>query len=388
MTPSPQSLPLTRKVSRRLLLALAGAALLLVCMAGFGFFTLERAFAHSAHITQDTTRRIEITLKLQKLLQQAALPVHHYHIDGDTGQRMHFRMLAGDVNKTFEEALAPHDGSQPQEFVPIAASWQRLQGEITAILALPDPNAMGLRRIHERIHHLDEEVRALSDQVGTLHDADRARTQQQLADASRWNRTLTAAVTGAFLVTVLSLMFGGASVVHSQAQLRELSIRDGLTGLFNRREFQAQLQLQLDRARRQGVPCSVLLLDVDYFKTVNDSYGHDVGDRVLQELADLVTREVRKTDLVARFGGEELVVLLPQTDKPAALALGHRVRQAVAAHQGFVAPDGQTFLITVSVGVASFPADAPREDALIRAADLAMYEAKRAGRNQVAHQSV
>ncbi|MFC4640487.1 diguanylate cyclase [Deinococcus hohokamensis] len=377
---------MTQKVRRRLLLGLAGATLLLVCMAGAGYFTLQRAFDHSAHITQDTTRRIEISLKLQKLLQRAALPVHHYHIDRDPEQRMHFRMLAREIDATFREALAPHDGSRPRDFLALAGSWQQLQGEITALLALPDPNAMGLRQIHERIHGLDEKVRALSDRVGALHDADRARTQQQLADASRWNRTLTVAVTGAFLATVLSLMLGAAGVIHSQARLRELSIRDGLTGLFNRREFQAQLQRQLERARRQGGPCSVLLLDVDYFKTINDTYGHDIGDRVLQELSDLVTREVRRADLVARFGGEELVVLLPQTDKASALALGQRVRQAVASHQGFMAPDGQAFSITVSVGVASFPADAPREDALIRAADLAMYEAKRAGRNQVSHQ--
>ncbi|MFD1731837.1 GGDEF domain-containing protein [Deinococcus malanensis] len=217
-----------------------------------------------------------------------------------------------------------------------------------------------------------------------MHDADRARTRSQLASAARWNRTLTRVVLGAFFLTVLSLLLGAFSIMRSQAVLRELSMRDALTGLFNRREFQARLEGHLDQARRHGQPCSVLLLDVDHFKVVNDTYGHDVGDRVLQELAGLVSGVVRQTDVVARFGGEEIVALLPDTDEHVALVMGDRIREAVAAHHGFSAPDGTAFRITVSIGVASFPSDAPREDALIRAADQAMYAAKHSGRNRVA----
>ncbi|UBV44157.1 GGDEF domain-containing protein (plasmid) [Deinococcus taeanensis] len=375
-----------RWVRHPLVLGLAGTAVLFVGLAGYGFRTLEHAFERSARITQDTTQRIEVTLKLQKLLQRAALPVHHYHIDGHSEQRMHFRMLAGEINGTLSETLSVRSGSRPQDFAAIASSWRDLQGEITALLALPDPNAMGLRVIHARIHALDEEVRALSDRVGALHDADRIRTQEQLADAARWNRTLTVLVTAAFLVTVLSLMLGAAMMIHSQATLRDLSMRDALTGLFNRREFQARLRRQVELARRQGGSCAVLLLDVDHFKAVNDTYGHEVGDLVLRELAEVVCREVRRADLVARFGGEELVVLLPHTDKATAVSVGQRVQQAVAGHPAFVVPGGAQLTVTVSVGVAAFPADAPVEEALLRVADQAMYAAKRAGRNQVTWQ--
>ncbi|GGK31702.1 hypothetical protein GCM10008955_26920 [Deinococcus malanensis] len=372
------------KPQARLIAGLVLATCALGTVTGLASLKLDQAFEHSAHITRDTTHRIEITLRLQKLLQRAVIPVHHYHIEGSSVQREHFALLASQIGDTLAEAQEPHDGAHPEEFAEIAASWQTIRSQVTAILAMPDPNAGGLRAIHERIHGLDVQVRALSDQVGLLHDADRARTRSQLASAARWNRTLTRVVLGAFFLTVLSLLLGAFSIMRSQAVLRELSMRDALTGLFNRREFQARLEGHLDQARRHGQPCSVLLLDVDHFKVVNDTYGHDVGDRVLQELAGLVSGVVRQTDVVARFGGEEIVALLPDTDEHVALVMGDRIREAVAAHHGFSAPDGTAFRITVSIGVASFPSDAPREDALIRAADQAMYAAKHSGRNRVA----
>ena len=164
-------------------------------------------------------------------------------------------------------------------------------------------------------------------------------------------------------------------------RLLEMATTDRLTGLANRAAFQDRLTAACDRAVRLDQPLSLLLVDVDHFKALNDRYGHPAGDAALAAVAGLLRQAVRTTDLVARYGGEEFVALLPDTDHAGAVVLAERVRLAVAEHPW---PDRP---VTVSVGASSLSPDVPVPAALVADADAALYRAKRSGRNRSAHGS-
>ncbi|TMF50961.1 MAG: diguanylate cyclase, partial [Chloroflexi bacterium] len=159
-----------------------------------------------------------------------------------------------------------------------------------------------------------------------------------------------------------------------------LATTDPVTELPNHRALLAQLDKELERAQRYERDCSLLFLDLDHFKALNDGYGHTAGDAVLCEFASLVRAQLRRIDTVGRWGGEEFVAILPELQADEALALAEEVRAAVAAHTFNV---GGGLHLTCSVGVASYPAQAQEREGLLSAADHAMYGAKRFGRNQV-----
>ncbi|MDF1553443.1 MAG: diguanylate cyclase [Deferrisomatales bacterium] len=167
-------------------------------------------------------------------------------------------------------------------------------------------------------------------------------------------------------------------------ELRLLSVTDGLTKAYNHLHFQERFKSEFARAVRYGDPLSCVMIDIDHFKRVNDTYGHPVGDRVLVRLVEILKDAIRSEDLVARYGGEEFVLLLPQTDAAHAAHLAERVRERAEAERLRLAAGGE-LSFTVSLGVADLrPDTAPMErDALLSAADNAMYRAKANGRNRV-----
>ena len=166
-------------------------------------------------------------------------------------------------------------------------------------------------------------------------------------------------------------------------QSLSLALTDSLTGVFNRRYVSAHLPRLLDRAADSNKPVSILMFDIDHFKRVNDTFGHDVGDEVLREVAIRSARNLRNFDLVARLGGEEFVVIMPDTDGESALMVAERLRQRIGDTPFAVsAPIGE-ITVTVSVGVAVGGRVGDTVDTLIKRADEALYEAKRSGRNRV-----
>ena len=183
-------------------------------------------------------------------------------------------------------------------------------------------------------------------------------------------------------LTVAASVFSTVLARMGERQ-RGLSRRESLTGCFNRRAFYELFPREVDRARRLGQGVAVVFLDIDHFKSINDRYGHEAGDRVLQQLSARLFGIIRETDLLFRWGGEEFVILLPHTGPGEAPALGERIRAAVA-ERPFVANEAHPEVsITVSVGVAG-PAAWPIDpDALLARADAACYRAKEAGRNRV-----
>lgn len=165
-------------------------------------------------------------------------------------------------------------------------------------------------------------------------------------------------------------------------RLEELATTDSLTRVLNRRALADRLAIEIDRSRRYASSLTILLIDIDYFKRINDSAGHLAGDEVLRQVAGLVQAAVRTVDIVARYGGEEFVVILPETAEPGGVTFAERLRMGIDAHDFQVG--GSIIRLTVSIGIATFPApDVTSADDFFARADSAMYRAKANGRNQV-----
>ncbi|UZP65958.1 sensor domain-containing diguanylate cyclase [Desulfovibrio mangrovi] len=171
--------------------------------------------------------------------------------------------------------------------------------------------------------------------------------------------------------------------LHKQVedQLREMATTDSLTGLANRRHFMQSAEHELHRANRYHRPISMLMVDADHFKKVNDTYGHDVGDIVLTALARDLRQSARRQDIVARLGGEEFALLLPETPHDKAMEMAERLRERIADNQ--ISTGTENLSITVSIGVATYTGDGDSISRLIKRADDGLYEAKQSGRNKV-----
>ena len=163
--------------------------------------------------------------------------------------------------------------------------------------------------------------------------------------------------------------------------LQEMATTDSLTGCYNRRYFAELLSKILPGIRRQGASLAVLMIDIDFFKKINDTYGHDVGDKVICAVADVIKKTAREADVLARFGGEEFVIAMPMTALDAALLAGERIREAV--EKLAIQSVAGEISVTVSIGAASFAVTDDHIDMAIKRSDLALYDAKHGGRNQV-----
>jgi len=169
--------------------------------------------------------------------------------------------------------------------------------------------------------------------------------------------------------------------VQLAEELEQLATHDAMTGLYNRRQFTTLAEREWGRFRRYGRPLSLLVADIDYFKSINDTYGHDVGDRAIVQVADIFRSNTRTSDVVARIGGEEFALLLPETGLADACALAERLRETVSACSIIV--NGVPVSLTISIGASEARHDINEIADLLRQTDSALYGAKRAGRNRV-----
>lgn len=165
-------------------------------------------------------------------------------------------------------------------------------------------------------------------------------------------------------------------------KVNELVVTDELTGLFNATHFHTLLDVEIERTKRYSSTFSLVFIDLDRFKHINDAYGHLVGSRILSEFGALLQKSIRGTDMAARYGGDEFVIILPETSKRGALFMAMNLRSAIAKHH-FFTDTGEQLVITASFGIASFPDDADSKRGLVQAADKAMYEVKESTRDGV-----
>jgi diguanylate cyclase (GGDEF)-like protein len=196
----------------------------------------------------------------------------------------------------------------------------------------------------------------------------------------------TAAYYYAYMTLGTILAFGsfGYALGRRNDRLSDLSIKDGLTGVYNHRYLQEQLAHEVERSDRYAIPVTCLLIDIDDFKNVNDQYGHLSGDAVLGEVARVIRNGVRKIDIVGRYGGEEFLVIMPDTDTQAAEPIARRIVTMMREH-AFVLAGFLSLRVTVSIGLATYPFledGVKSKNALLSAADQAMYRAKRSGKNK------
>lgn len=186
---------------------------------------------------------------------------------------------------------------------------------------------------------------------------------------------------------IMSIVCSHAAVsisdAYLHAQVEALATTDGLTGISNHRRFQERLSAEFDRIARHPEPISLILMDLDHFKMINDNFGHPVGDLVLKKIANILLKMTRTIDTVARYGGEEFVLLLLNTDKKQAIQMAERIRKTVETTKFEF--DGKKIPVTLSLGMAATPLDTKNKKELIELADKALYHSKHSGRNQATH---
>lgn len=236
-----------------------------------------------------------------------------------------------------------------------------------------------------RLGHLRSVVliAAFSIIVSMVITAVATRSLFVMTDAEFWQTmVLAAAVPGVIAPIVGHITIGLVlDLDRAQSAIAYMATRDALTGAANRAILMQRLEAEAGRHFRTGDPLTLLMVDADHFKHINDTWGHATGDRVLVAIAEVCETLMRPTDLFARYGGEEFAVLLPATNRSEGVAIGEQVRQAVADLQLF-GPDGARIPITVSVGVSVLTSPDPGCKRLFDSADGALYEAKRTGRNR------
>ena len=169
---------------------------------------------------------------------------------------------------------------------------------------------------------------------------------------------------------------------ESETLLREQSVRDPLTGLFNRRYMEETLIRELNRATRKQLPLGIIMLDIDHFKRLNDTYGHAGGDELLRRLGGFLQQHTRIADIACRYGGEEFILILPDASREVARERAEHIRQGIK-HLRIPFQNRMLEIVTLSIGVAIFPMDGSTLETVMKAADAALYQAKKAGRDRV-----
>lgn len=424
---------LQTSLRNRFLLGMGIMLLPLVVLAVVSLLALQSALSTLDDVAEEASKELALVLRLHIQIQRASLFIHDYLIQGHSDPETHDQFLQEDkkVDRAFQStARAPFGLAEERALIQAAQEeWQQTRDAAENILK--SPNRLAEATASQEMDRLDAHINRsleLLNQVQTLAQGEMDERLTRAYDVRRKMLIVIIAVFGLGLGA--AVLVGGLltrSVLHplrileqgadslgagdlshrvsmaardelghlgqafnlmaerlakSQSALEELSTHDALTGLYNFRVLHRRLLEEEERSRRYGHPFSLLMLDIDYFKAVNDTHGHLAGDEALRAVAALIRRVVRPVDLVARYGGEEFTLVLPETPSPGARAMAERIREMIATNP-IPLPSGQTVNLTASIGVASYPEDAESAEKLIGAADQALYTAKSSGRNRV-----
>ncbi len=400
---------------------------MLLPLVGMGlgaFVLLEQAIQFLDEIEEEASEELLPAARLRQLLSRAYRPVKDYIIHGGQEEREEFLRLAEQIDQAFDEVLsASLDVPEEGDLLLDAQELWAKETEVTKqILMLADPaeDELAMQKMDIMDDYFDQVLSSVERaNVLMLHEMESyshvAREYFQrvyvlaigaIAIGIVISIVVVLLIAGSILRPLQTLQtgvrrFGSGSLSHRIGQLstdefgelalafdsmadrlEEMAARDSLTRLFNRREFLRYLTAELKRSERYHHSMALLMLDIDHFKSVNDQHGHQVGDEALKAMAARISRSVRSVDHVSRYGGEEIILILPETGRQEALSMANQLRARIE-NETFQLPGGLEIALTASIGVAVFPTDARTESQLVAAADAAVYEAKNEGRNCV-----
>lgn len=346
-------------------------------------------------IIEETLGEMNTIMHMQKEILHVGVNAHDALLHNTEENRQHFNAHVQDASHAVAEALAaPYELIKERLLVQAAAEeWRQVKniGEKLLARASPGREARNKQTLDRLIAHVDRASTLLYAADDISHGEIAAGEMVALQVRKRMEMLVAGELSHRVSLDThdeagrMGQAFNAMAeqIEHSQAALAELSVRDSLTGLYNRREFERHLNEEVDRSTRYKRPLAMLMLNIDHFEVINDTYGHPIGDEVLRDVAAFLSGTVRPVDRVARYGGEEFAVLLPETDAKSAFILATRLCELVQAHS-IQLPQNQQVMLTVSIGLATYPCNAQSAEELIFTADQALYTAKSAGRNRVA----
>jgi len=414
----------------RFLLSMSLMLLPLLAVAWSAVSSLHAQRGLMTEIVQEILHEKEPIMRIQDRVQQAVILLTSQREDSREEDFGRFREIENEIDATFAMAGAlPLTKEIERSSIETARlQWGNMKETAAALIALPPSEEKVRLRLFDRIYSAHEEIIGALRQLQENSDEAIAKAEDEISEVETrtvWTVLSTFAIGFGIVIlvgtrlarSVLQPMralsagarqltsgnlehriavnrqdeFGilmktfnemAAALQDGQKTLRDLADRDPLTELYNHREFFRLLQDEVDRACRYDHPLSLLMIDLDKFKDINDLLGHLVGDRVLQHVGAVISRQIRKSDHASRYGGDEFAILLPETDLPEAFDFAERLRQAVAT-QPVNLENGVQLSISMSVGVAAFPEDAETYLQLVDVSDRALYAAKQNPTNKV-----
>ncbi len=398
----------------------------LVTLAGTGYYIYLNTVTSFDSVMDDVFLHGLPVGEVRELLFQVSLPVTNHIISSNAAERDKYIELKAQINQVLQDAVdAKTDeiGLVNKEIIKQAyIEWQTAMIQADNLVFLRDEitDEEATHLFNRFDHHLGvaiAEVILYHQNINQAIINKRASVDKHLKDVRYISIVI---IIIAFLVSAIIIVFFIKNVVlplqliekgamqfgqgdfsrriaissrnelgklavtfNSMAdKLEDIATRDGLTNLLNKKAILKVLESELARAKRHNSSLSLMMLDLDYFKNINDTYGHQAGDMVLVTATELIDKYVRGIDYVGRYGGEEILIVLPDTSETESVEIAERIRRSLASTP--IAVSETVFVnVTLCVGIAMFPADGTDESALLNHADQAMYHAKGAGRNQV-----
>lgn len=420
--------------SIKLKLAISMVAMLvpLIFLAIGNYIIINRSIDTIPNIIISATEKTDIA-DLQNLLFQSSIPAHDYLIHGNYRERKTFIQISQQIDSGFQELMDTPLRNHGRKAImeDTYKLWKKVRDSSQTILAIPNPRKQINDEIYPLIEKMDAYILEAANNLNSIHEIilDEIESESENTRKLGINTPffsgilLVIAITMAIVISIqlnrkilqpinklregaeqfskgnldhritrhsddelgqLATTFNNLAniMMDNQSRLEEISVTDELTGLCNKRELSHQLGREISRAERTKHSCSVIFMDLDHFKEVNDIHGHSAGDTVLRTISLLIQKGLRPIDIAARYGGEELIVILPETKRRKATLIAERIRKDIEAYDIELSSDHK-IRVTASFGVASYPGDGKTQHEVLDKADKAMYLAKRSGRNQV-----
>jgi diguanylate cyclase (GGDEF)-like protein len=370
-------------------------AFLLLIVIGLVTYNSTTQFIEAAESVTHTQGVISEIERLESLIKDAETGARGFVITGKPQYLEPYDAALQSLEQRINHLkdLTQESASQQDRIALLEPMIQQRLGQLSEIIRLR--KAEGFEAAQKVVSD-DKDRQVMADLryiVAEMKSEERGRLQQR----TEQSKSSTLKISGLFiylLVVMLGLFItvyylikrDTAEHARLEHKLRLLATRDGLTRLLNRRELNHRLRIEAERFQRYRRPVSFLLFDVDHFKSVNDRYGHQTGDEVLRWIARRVRETIRAVDVAARYGGEEIAVILPEVTSHEALMLAERLRKTISAQPCVITQnDGKTaeIFVTISIGLAEFSQANSSDEAVIKIADKALYQAKHQGRNRV-----